>query len=63
MKEILQEGSSTLRLRFEETEGARGDGESARILRELISREIPVCDFHRSPMNLEKVFMEVTGDA
>ena len=31
-------------------------------MRELVTRNIPVCDFHRAPMNLEKVFMEVTQD-
>jgi methionyl-tRNA formyltransferase len=36
--------------------------ENVQILRELVSRGIPVCDFHRAAMNLEKVFMEVTGD-
>ena len=40
-----------------------GEEETAQVLRELISRGVPVCDFHRAPMNLEKVFMEVTGDA
>ena len=58
MKEILQEESCLLRIR---TEG--GEQENTRILRELMNREIPVCDFHRASMNLEKVFMEVTGDA
>ena len=56
--EILQEAPCLLRAR---TEG--GEEESAQALRELISRGVPVCDFHRSPMNLEKVFMEVTEDA
>ena len=58
VKEILQEESCLLRIR---TEG--GEQENTRILRELMNREIPVCDFHRASMNLEKVFMEVTGDA
>ena len=58
VKEILQEESCLLRIR---TEG--GGQESTRILRELVNRQIPVSDFHRASMNLEKVFMEVTGDA
>ena len=58
VREILQEETFLLRVR---TEG--GETENAQVLRELITRGIPVCDFHRAPMNLEKVFMEVTGDA
>ena len=58
VKEILQEESRLLRIR---TEG--GEQENARILREMMNRDLPVCDFHRASMNLEKVFMEVTGDA
>ena len=58
IREILQEETFLLRAR---TEG--GEAENAQVLRELVSRGIPVCDFHRAPMNLEKVFMEVTGDA
>ena len=56
--EILQEEPFLLRIRLE-----GGEEQTAPILRELVSREIPVCDFHRVPMNLEKVFMEVTQDA
>ena len=58
VKEILQEGTCVLKVR---TEG--GEQEHMQMLREMVSRNIPVCDFHRAPMNLEKVFMEVTGDA
>ncbi len=58
VKEILQEESCLLRIRME-----GGEQENTRILRELMNREIPVCDFHRASMNLEKVFMEVTQDA
>lgn len=58
VKEILQEESCLLRIRME-----GGEQENTRILRELMNREVPVCDFHRASMNLEKVFMEVTGDA
>ena len=58
VREILQEGTCTLKVR---TEG--GEAEHMQALREMVARNIPVCDFHRAPMNLEKVFMEVTGDA
>ena len=55
--EILQEEPYLLRVRLDGAES-----ESAQVLRELIVRGLPVCDFHRAPMNLEKVFMEVTQD-
>ena len=55
---ITQEETYLLRAK---TEG--GEEENAQVLREMITRGVPVCDFHRAPMNLEKVFMEVTGDA
>ena len=58
VKEILQEESCLLRIRME-----GGEQENMQILREMTARGIPVCDFHRASMNLEKVFMEVTGDA
>ena len=58
IKGITQEETYLLRAR---TDG--GEEENAQVLREMITRGIPVCDFHRAPMNLEKVFMEVTGDA
>ena len=32
-------------------------------LQTLVGQGVPVSDFHRAPMNLEKVFMEVTQDA
>lgn len=38
-----------------------GDAEAAALLRAL-SANAPVVDFHRAPLNLEKVFMEVTKD-
>ena len=38
-----------------------GDAEAAQLLRTL-SASAPVVDFHRAPLNLEKVFMEVTKD-
>ena len=58
IREITQEETCLLRARME-----GGEAENMQVLRELINRGIPVCDFHRAPMNLEKVFMEVTGDA
>lgn len=40
-----------------------GDDEAmAGMLRALLTSGAPVADFHRPPMNLEKVFMEVTRD-
>ena len=35
--------------------------ETAALLRQLV-QTAPVVDFHRAPLNLEKVFMEVTRD-
>ncbi len=58
VKEILQEEPRLLRIRLEGEQDA-----CSALLRELTGRGIPVCDFHRAPMNLEKVFMEVTADA
>ena len=52
--EILQEEPYLLRVRLDGAEG-----ECSQVLRELIARDLPVCDFHRAPMNLEKVFMEI----
>ena len=56
--EILQEEPFLLRVRLNEGSDICPD-----VLRELVMKGIPVCDFHRAPMNLEKVFMEVTQDA
>ncbi len=56
--EILQEEPFLLRVRLE-----NGGDMCAEALRRLIMNGVPVCDFHRAPMNLEKVFMEVTQDA
>jgi ABC-2 type transport system ATP-binding protein len=56
--EILQEEPFLLRVRLE-----GGEDVSMAMMRELVTRNLPVCDFHRAPMNLEKVFMEVTQDA
>ena len=55
--EILQPEPCLLRVR---TEGA--DGEAAQALQALAARGLPVADFHRVPMNLEQIFMEVTRD-
>ena len=66
VKEILQDGSFMLRTRMEDAQNADPSEQEARqaqILQQLITRGVPVCDFHRAPMNLEKVFMEVTEDA
>lgn len=38
-----------------------GEQETAALLRS-IAQKLPVIDFHRPPLNLEKVFMEVTQD-
>ena len=56
VKEILQAEPFLLQIRLAE------GSEPAEILRNLVVRGVPVCDFHRAPMNLEKVFMEVTQD-
>ena len=56
--EILREEPYLLRVRME-----NGTDASEDILRQLIMKGVPVCDFHRAPMNLEKVFMEVTQGA
>ena len=55
--EILRPEPALLRIRLD------GDQEAcSAVLRELVLRGVPVTDFHRAPMNLEKVFMEVTQD-
>ena len=56
--EILREEPYLLRIRLENDADVCPD-----VLRTLVMKGVPVCDFHRAPMNLEKVFMEVTGDA
>jgi ABC-2 type transport system ATP-binding protein len=56
--EILQEEPFLLRVRLD-----GGEDVCTAAMRELVTRNVPVCDFHRAPMNLEKVFMEVTQDA
>ena len=56
--EILREEPYLLRIRLANDADVCPD-----VLRQLIMNGVPVCDFHRAPMNLEKVFMEVTQDA
>ena len=56
--EILQEEPYLLRIRLENNADVCPD-----VLRQLVLKGVPVSDFHRAPMNLEKVFMEVTQDA
>ena len=66
VKEIRQDGTCILRARMEKAQNdnpSAQEARQARILQQLITRGVPVCDFHRAPMNLEKVFMEVTEDA
>ena len=56
--EILREEPYLLRIRLD------GGAEMCQdVLRGLVMKGVPVCDFHRAPMNLEKVFMEVTQGA
>ena len=54
----MKEEPYLLRVRLTE-----GEDCSPEVLRQLVLKGIPVCDFHRAPMNLEKVFMEVTQGA
>ena len=54
--EILKEEPFLLRVRLE------AEADCSGILRKLVEEGVPVSDFHRAPMNLEKVFMEVTQD-
>ena len=56
--EILREEPYLLRIRLENGADACPD-----VLRQLVMKGVPVSDFHRAPMNLEKVFMEVTQGA
>jgi len=55
---ITQEEPYLLRVRLQGDEGI-----CAAILHSLIADNLPIADFHRAPMNLEKVFMEVTQHA
>jgi len=56
--EILREEPYLLRIRLE-----NGSDVCPDVLRQLVMKGVPVSDFHRAPMNLEKVFMEVTQGA
>jgi ABC-2 type transport system ATP-binding protein len=56
--EILREEPYLLRIRLE-----NGADICTDVLRQLVMKGVPVSDFHRAPMNLEKVFMEVTQGA
>ncbi len=56
--EILREEPYLLRIRLD-----GGTEVCPDVLRQLVMKGVPVCDFHRAPMNLEKVFMEVTQGA
>ena len=56
--EIMKEEPYLLRVRLTE-----GEDCSPEVLQQLVLKGVPVCDFHRAPMNLEKVFMEVTQGA
>lgn len=55
---ITQEEPYLLRVRLQ-----GGEEAGAAILKRLIADGLPIADFHRAPMNLEKVFMEVTQNA
>ena len=64
--EILQDGTCVFRIRMDAPQGGEQPEQEAQqvmILQQLMARGVPVCDFHRAPMNLEKVFMEVTENA
>lgn len=54
---ITQPEELLLRVDFE-----GGSKETASLLQMLMRKEMPVVDFHRAPINLEKVFMEVTQE-
>ncbi len=54
---ILQPEEHFLRVDFEGS-----PKETAALLQQLLHRGMPVVDFHRAPINLEKVFMEVTQE-
>ena len=56
--EILREEPYLLRIRLTNDADVYPD-----VLRQLVMKGVPVSDFHRAPMNLEKVFMEVTQGA
>ena len=57
VSEILQPEPYLLQVQMKGTEA-----ELAQALRTMAVRGLPVADFHRAPMNLEQIFMEVTQD-
>ncbi len=55
---IQQDGPGLLKIKL-----PSGDEPAAYLLQMLTQGGVRVSDFHRAPLNLEKVFMEVTADA
>ena len=55
---IEQDGPGLLKIKL-----PAGDEPAAYLLQMLMQGGVKVSDFHRAPLNLEKVFMEVTADA
>ena len=55
---ISQDGPGLLKIKL-----PAGDEPAAYLLQMLTQGGVKVSDFHRAPLNLEKVFMEVTADA
>ena len=55
---IVQDGPGLLKIKL-----PAGDEPAAYLLQMLMQGGVKVSDFHRAPLNLEKVFMEVTADA
>ena len=55
---IQQDGPGLLKIKL-----PAGDEPAAYLLQMLMQGGVKVSDFHRAPLNLEKVFMEVTADA
>ena len=55
---ISQDGPGLLKIKL-----PAGDEPAAYLLQMLLQGGVKVSDFHRTPLNLEKVFMEVTADA
>ena len=41
---------------------ACGEEQDAALLAALVGADVPVCDFHRERVTLERVFLEVTRD-
>jgi ABC-2 type transport system ATP-binding protein len=59
---LLKESDGLMGLEMDEEGALRADftGDQAALLHKLVSAGVPVSDFHRQPVNLETVFMEVT---